>query len=49
MPLKLSIFGSTLSGRHTQALKLSQKYGLNIIDLNEIIKESLILANPPVE
>lgn len=34
MPLKLCLFGSTLSGRHTQAIKLSQKYGAQIIDLN---------------
>lgn len=47
MPLKLCLFGSTLSGRHTQALKLSQKYGVNIIDLNDIIKEALTLASPP--
>lgn len=47
MPLKLCLFGSSLSGKHTQALKLSQKYGVNIIDLNEIIKDALVLANPP--
>lgn len=48
MPLKLCLFGNTLSGRHTQALKLAQKYGISIIDLNDVIKEALILANPPV-
>ena len=49
MPLKVCLFGSTLSGRHTQAIKLSQKYGVSIIDLKEVIKEALILANPPAE
>ena len=49
MPLKICLFGSSLSGRHTQALKLSQKYGVSVIDLYDIIKEALALANPPVE
>jgi adenylate kinase family enzyme len=48
MPLKLCLFGNTLSGRHTQALKLTQKYGINVIDLNDVIKEALTLANPPI-
>lgn len=47
MPLKLSVIGSTLSGRKTQAQKLAARYGLVYIDPYEVVKEALTLANPP--
>lgn len=47
MPLKVSVIGSTLTGRKTQAQKLAAKYGLVYIDPYEVLREALTLANPP--
>lgn len=47
LPLKISLIGGRFSGRKTTAKYLNLKYGLDIIDLESIIKESLKLANPP--
>lgn len=38
MPVKLGVTGSSLSGRRTQAAKLANRYGLVVIDPNDIIK-----------
>lgn len=48
MPLKIIVVGSTMSGRKTQAQKMSAKYGLTYIDPWEATKQALNLANPPV-
>ncbi|CAD8061769.1 unnamed protein product [Paramecium primaurelia] len=49
LPLKISLIGGKFSGRKTTAKYLNLKYGLEIIDIESIIKESLKLAFPPVE
>ena len=49
MPLKVSVVGPRYSGKRSVCKLLNQKYGLTILDVDEIIKEALVLANPPVE
>lgn len=49
LPLKISIIGGRFSGRKTSAKYLNLKYGLEIIDIEAVIKEAIKLANPPPE
>lgn len=42
MPLKVSVVGPRYSGKKTVCKLLNQKYGLIIIDVNEIIKEAIL-------
>ena len=47
LPLKMTFVGNKLSGKSTMSQKLSEKYGLALIDPTKIVKEALDLAKPP--
>lgn len=49
LPLKISLIGGKFSGRRTLANYLNQKFGLEIINVDQIIKDAILEAFPPVE
>ena len=44
LPLKISIIGKTMSGKKTMADLLKQKYGIELISPEDVIKEALFLV-----
>lgn len=49
MPLKISMNGSRLAGKTSLSAKLSEKYGIPIINPTELLTEAFEMAKPPVE
>lgn len=47
MPLKMICGGERLTGKSTHTAKLAEKYGIPIIDPEELIKEAIEMAKPP--
>ena len=49
MPLKIMLSGNRVTGKTTMTGKVAEKFGLNIIDPVELLKEAIEMAKPPVE